>query len=523
MSALPGRVAGWFWLVLTTIVGLALVVAGWVTLQDARDGIDRQVSTINGVPVTLLAPPGDAPHPSAIVAHGFAGSRPLMDGVGLALADAGFTVALLDFAGHGANPQPLEVNDAGTRGPAQLTADLRTVAAWLAAQPGSADSPPVLVGHSMGAGAVVAYAADAAPGTVAATVALSLPSAEAVPAGAPADPANLLLLWGSAEPDRFQDAALAALTAGYPQATAGPVYGDAAAGTARSAQEVSGAEHLSILWRGQTLTAIVDWSSAAVGLPPAGPPTVDLRMAATGACALGTVVLLVPLATLVLGNRPRRPRRQVPWLLAVPVMVGGAAAGAFVGRFADESGSAIPLAVGGYIAVFFVAAAAVSGTLALVLARTQPGVDRDRTPVLAALLLTAVMTLGLALPGRLTWAPFAFVGDRPWLAVLFVAILGAWFTADECLVRRRSRWGRAWLMAANRVIIICALLLAVLVWDAPGFLTLLVPLMVPLFALLAGAAVILAGRTNSVVVPALVQAVPLGLLVATTFPLVSYA
>lgn len=517
-----GRVAGWFWLIVTTIVGMALVVTGWLSLQDAREPIARQSLTVGGVPVTLLTPPGDAPRPSAIVAHGFAGSRQLMDGVGLALADAGFAVALLDFAGHGANPQPLRVIEDGTRGEAQLTADLRTIAGWLAAQPGSAASPPVLVGHSMGAGAVVAYAASAAPGTVAATVAISLPSAQGVPAGTPADPANLLLLWGSAEPDRFQEAALAALTAGYPEGTAGPIYGEASAGTARSAQEVVGAEHLSILWRGQTLTAVVDWSSAAVGLPPAQPPVVDSRMAATAACALGTALLLVPLATLVLGNRPRRPRRQVPWLLAVAAMLGGAAAAAFVGRFADEGSSAIPLAVGGYLAVFFVAAAAVSGTLALLLARTQSGVDRDRTPIVAALLLTAVMTLGLALPGRLTWAPFAFVGDRLWLAVLFVAVFAAWFTADECLVRRRSRWGRGWLMAANRVIIIGALLLAVVFWGAPGFLTLLVPLMVPLFALLAGAAVIVSGRTNSVVAPALVQALPLGLLVATTFPLVAY-
>jgi hypothetical protein len=246
-------------------------------------------------------------------------------------------------------------------------------------------------------------------------------------------------------------------------------------------------------------------------------------MVATAACAIGTVLLLVPLASLVLGNRPRRPRRQVPGVVAVAVMLAGAGAAAFVGRFADASSNAIPLAVGGYVAVFFVAAALVSGTLALLLARTQPDVIRDRTPVLASGLLSAVMTLGLALPGRLTWAPFAFVGDRAWLAVLFVAVFTAWFAADEGLVRRRSRPGRAALMAANRMIVVGALLVAVLMLGAPGFLTLLVPLMVPLFALLAGAAMIVSGRTNSVLAPTLVQAVPLGLLVATTFPLVAYA
>lgn len=522
-SVAPRRVAGWFWIALTTVLGIALVLAGGRVLLDARGDIVQESTVVDGVPVTLMTPPGDAPHPSAVVAHGFAGSRALMDGVGLALADAGFVVALLDFAGHGANEQPLVVATEGVQGEGQLTDELRVVAAWLAGRPGVGSSPPVLVGHSMGAGAVVAYGATAPPGTVAATVAISLPSADSVPGAAPATPANLLLLWGAAEPARFGEAALTALTAGYPGAEAGTVYGDAAAGTARSAQEVAGAEHLSILWRGQTLSAVVDWSRAGVGLPPASsPPAPDLRMAATAACALGTVLLLVPLATLTLGNRRWSPRRQVPWVAALPAMLGGAAVAVFLGRFADDRSNAIPMALGSYLAVFFVAAAALSGSLGLALGRSRPGAIRDRTPILAALLLTAVMTLGLAVPGRLTWAPFSVTGDRTWLALLFIAIFGAWFAADEVLVRRDSRWARVWLMAGSRVIIIGALLLAVAVADAPGFLTLLVPLMVPLFALLACAATIVAARTNAVLAPTLVQAVPLGLLVATTFPLVNY-
>ena len=41
------------------------------------------------------------------MAHGFAGSRQLMLGYGYTLAQAGYAILLWDFAGHGANPQPL--------------------------------------------------------------------------------------------------------------------------------------------------------------------------------------------------------------------------------------------------------------------------------------------------------------------------------------------------------------------------------------------------------------------------------
>ena len=43
--------------------------------------------------------------------------------------------------------------------------------------------------------------------------------------------ANLLILWGALESDRFVDAAGAALRAGYPEAVPGRTYGEFAAGT----------------------------------------------------------------------------------------------------------------------------------------------------------------------------------------------------------------------------------------------------------------------------------------------------
>lgn len=516
------RVAHPAWVVITALLGVGLVAYGWIGLSAAKATTDATSSVVDGVPVTLVKPADGDPataSPSAIVAHGFAGSRALMDGFATALADSGFVVALLDFTGHGANPEPLIIPPDGARDNAALQADLNRVAQWLADQPGVSDQPPVVIGHSMGAGAVVDYAI-ANPDAVSGTIAVSLPSAENIPTGEPATPRNLLLLWGVAEQARFSEAALTALTAGYPDAVPGSTYGDFAAGTARAAIEVPGAEHLSILWRSQTLQAVVSWSADATGTG-AVTPAADTRMAATAACAVGTVILLIPLATLVLGNHRWPTPRTVPWVLAMGILLVGVVAGAAAGRFVDTSSTTIPLATGGYLAVFFLAVAVVAGVAGLMFGRrtSEPGVA-ERLPILGTLLLAAVMTAGIAIPGRQSWAPFAFVGDRIWLAVFFVIVFTAWLTADEIVIRRASRVGRALVLAYSRVVVIAGLLVAVFALDAPGFLTLLVPLMVPLFALLGFTSVIVAARTSSVLPPVAVQAVPLGLLVATTFPLI---
>ena len=54
-------------------------------------------------------------------AHGFSGSQQLMLAYGYTLAHAGYAVILLDFAGHGANAQPLR-QDAALPQPTASTA-----------------------------------------------------------------------------------------------------------------------------------------------------------------------------------------------------------------------------------------------------------------------------------------------------------------------------------------------------------------------------------------------------------------
>ena len=58
-------------------------------------------------PATLYLRDAGGPAPVVVVAHGFAGSRQLMESFALTLAQAGYVVASFDFQGHGRNPVPM--------------------------------------------------------------------------------------------------------------------------------------------------------------------------------------------------------------------------------------------------------------------------------------------------------------------------------------------------------------------------------------------------------------------------------
>ena len=107
-----------------------------------------------------------------------------------------------------------------------------------------------------------------------------------------------------------------------------------------------------------------------------------------------------------------------------------------------------------------------------------------------------------------------------WVVLAFEVAFLAYFWADERLAARSSRAGRLALVIGFRVLTVAVILASVSLLGAPGFLTLLVPLMAALFVLLIAYAYVVSGLTPERWAPAVVQAVPLAYLVATSFPLI---
>ncbi len=400
------------------LVSIAVIVLSLWRLEAAREGIAIRETAVGETPVRLYARP-EAEGPLVVVAHGFAGSRRMMEGFALTLAAAGYRVAAFDFPGHGVHPVPLspQVTDPEGGATRQLVDTTLSVAREMGARLGTT-RPPALIGHSMASDVVVRAAAEM---QVAAVVAVSMYS-EAVTAD---HPQRLLILSGEFEP-RLREAALAALRQVAPGAEEGQTV--RAGEVVRRAAHAPWVEHIGVLQSPAALAEARLWLDQAYDRPSAGP------VRATGGWLLallaGTVVLAWPLAGL-LGAARRRGERLPGAAFQVAVLlpsVLAALAAVVVARLVPPM---LPGVGSDGLAAFLL----VHGVTQLILLR--PALRLDARRLAGALLLAgwALAAFGLALDRY--GANFVPAGDR-W--VLFAGLLPgalAMMLADSALLRAR--------------------------------------------------------------------------------------
>jgi hypothetical protein len=456
---------------LVGMVGAVLMVVGMLVVLRADDGLVRERGVLAGLPTTVLRPPGDGPFPAVVVAHGFSASGRLMDGIAITFARDGWLAAVPDLAGHGANHDRLTGADL----PGEVTALVDVLRARTDV------SSVALLGHSMGAGATTLAAVDDPSLPV---VAVSLPSADEL-----SDGLSALFLVGSLEPSRFAATARAAESLGYPVVT------------------IAGAEHITILFRTTTLTESIRWLDDVVGRQ-ALPVAADTRMIGVGAVYLGSALVFWPLSGLLVRRRVdgvRGPGSRLPGWVAVPV--GGGVAG-LVLALVPSLGDLLPVAVGGYLAVFL----ALAGLVALALARRW-----ERPSAATAgpgLLLGAAAAVAIGVPAQVAWAEVSLSGGRA-LAGIALALAATLFGWGELLLR-----GGYVSMVVGRLALAALVALLAAAGAAPGFLTLLVPLLVLLLPWFGAYGVRVRDLSGSPLAGALAQAPPVALLVAITTPLV---
>ncbi|CCH16417.1 dienelactone hydrolase family protein [Micromonospora lupini] len=521
--------------VLLAVLAALAAALGTAVLVRADAGLSVRQVTVGGVPMTEVRagpPTADARRPGVVIAHGFAGSARLMRPIADTVARRGAVALLFDFAGHGASRARLGPD----MSPATLAADLDAAVGHLRAQPDVDPAQIMLVGHSMGAGAVTRYAAGHPE--IARTVAISLPDAGELPPGRPAE---LLLIVGGAEFPAFRRAADDAV-------------GRGASVGRRPAVVVPGVEHISVLFAPRTHEEIADWLPSVDGTAA---PRPLVRLAGAALLLLAFAVGVVPLAALLLGRRgtgspgpgggpalagspgpagspaltggPTPAGARVPLggaaLLGLAVLATGV--GAAVAALLPTN--RLPLAVGGYVTGFLL----VSGLLVIAGQRLLPG--RSRTPgtwqtpgtivdpadgrapagaVGAALALTAYAVVAVALPIHLGLTSALPVGARWWLLPLVVAACLLFLLGVELVAAGRT-WRRLLVVAVTVLVLSTSAVVGV----APGF----VLLVVPLFAVLLGWHVLWAAVLRRYAaprwLPALVGAALLGWPIATTLPL----
>jgi len=244
------------WLVL--IAALALALAAVWRLEAGRQGLILIALDVDGTPATVWRLPGAEPAPVVVIAHGFAGSRQLMEGFAQTLARAGYFAVTYDLLGHGRNPVPMSGDVTVIEGTTLLLMDeLARVTEAALALPG-ADGRAALVGHSMASDIVVRQAIR--DDRVQAVVAVSMFSL-AVTAD---QPRNLLAIAG--EWEGFLSAeAQRALRLADPGADMGQTAGDPAAGTGRRAVTAPWSEHVGVIYSPTTLAETAAWLDAGFG------------------------------------------------------------------------------------------------------------------------------------------------------------------------------------------------------------------------------------------------------------------
>ncbi|MEY8837770.1 alpha/beta hydrolase, partial [Cribrihabitans sp. XS_ASV171] len=235
---------------------ILVAVISVAMLERQRTGVSAEKLTLASTPVTIWRSDDADGGPLVVVAHGYAGSRQMMQPISIALARSGFAVAAFDFYGHGRSSEPMSANVTSLDGTTEQLVT-QTIAVSRAAVGLTGVTGPVsLVGHSM-ATDVVIRAAKRMDDT-AAVVAISMYSDAVTPEA----PERLLIVSGARE-DRLRKVALERLRQLDPDAAEGETI--ALGPVERRAVAAPWVGHVGVLYSSFTLAELRAWISGATG------------------------------------------------------------------------------------------------------------------------------------------------------------------------------------------------------------------------------------------------------------------
>ncbi|MER7276200.1 alpha/beta fold hydrolase [Dactylosporangium sp. NPDC000244] len=434
---------------LTLVLGLVLLTAGIAGFATADRGLRTTSVHVGAIPVELVRSDGaaaaGAARPVVVVVHGYAGSGRLMRPFADTLARRGYVVALPDLAGHGANPERLTE--------AALDRDLAAVVRYVRGLPDADPARVALVGHSMGAAAVVR--AGAADRSIAATVAISIgdDAAAAIRPG----PRHLLAMYGAFEPSGIGSTT---------EATG-----------AERVVRVPLVEHIGVLFADRTHHETARWLDRALGHQPDRPVIAAKgRLVPGGLSLAGGLILLGALLSRRTGAAATPPDRE-----RLGLRIGAVLVAPIPGELAGVAlAHALPNTVTGYLTGYFAGCGAALVAAALLLRRPAARLAWPARPSAAALaragLLAAAAAAAVVLPVHLGLTDVAPHGPDWWVVALLALAVAALLAGAHALL------GTPWSYAA--VIALCLPMpVASLAGVAPGFLALISPLVMVLIGL----------------------------------------
>lgn len=298
---------------LVLIAALVTAATSLWLLERARIGVEITSTLIGATPVTIYRPAA-AQGPVVVAAHGFAGSRQMMQAYALTLARGGYVVYAFDFEGHGRNTTPMYGDLSAIEGTTQRLIRQTETVIDAARQREVWQGPVALLGHSMATDILIRVAG--AKDGIGPLVLLSAFSQAVTPTAPP----DLLLITGQWERS-LRQFALSAAQMVDPAAAEGAV---ARQGTVRRQASVApNVEHVGILYSRAGQAAALAWlntaydKTRAVPLWPTGPALLTLIAALVAlAFPLSRVLPQTPDAA-----RPPMARHQIAAVVLVPTLV----------------------------------------------------------------------------------------------------------------------------------------------------------------------------------------------------------
>ena len=497
------------------LVGAFAVAVSIFQLRAARADVIQQQISIGHIPATVYRKPGVQNAPVVIIAHGFAGSEPLMVSFAYTLARNGLIAVTFDFAGHGRNPLPMTGDitreDGATRTLLGETEEVLAYARTLG------DGRVALLGHSM-ASDIIVRAAALHP-DVAATVAVSMFS----PAVTRETPKNLLVIVGDWEGFLKTEALRVTGLVAAPQvASPGVTYGDFSKGTARRATFSNYAEHVGVLYRPESLSEAQLWLDQAFGVSRTGPIEIAERGRWIALLFVGIALLAKPLTSLfpTIAAPPAGaglPWRQL-WLpLIVPAVVTPLILRVLPTHF-------LPVLVGDYLACHFGMYGLVTVACLLWMGKRGPSrqdISRAAGKLgLATAALLALYGLGVVWPIDAEFTNFIPTPARIPLIAAMAAGTVIYFLADEWLTRGEGSARGAYF--ASKVAFIVSLAIAVaLDFERLFFLIIIVPMIVLFFWFFGLMSAWVYRRTGHPWVAGLANAIAIAWAVGVVFPMVA--
>ena len=427
-------------------------------------------------PFYRVFPPATRP-PAVVMVHGFTVDRQYMSTLARRIAQNGYAVLAIDVSGHGANRNPFP---GGFANADALRGDVKKAVDFLRSYQFVDGSRIAVMGHSMGAGAVLDYA----------TVDPDLKGAIMISGGfgltGPERPRNALFVFAHNDPSFIHAVSteIASHLAGVSQIELGKTYGEFAHGNAVAAIQVPRVNHVTIAYSPEAAATMIKWLDGAFGTARTG--EINLREPRRSAAILAGllfVVLLIPLGKIggeIAGEWPEGPSGLGGWP-GLAILVGALlAALPLVAMIVPTA--FFPL-VGGDVQVAWFWSAGLLLVIVLVLAqvlewrRVRDGLG---TTAFAALLVMTIIYL-CQVAGQVTFHTLALTPERFIFTVVGSLLLFPFWLSFEFMLRRGGLVVSTIRAAIGRALIIAMLVVGIFLQVLPGVLMLILPTLVLIY------------------------------------------